>query len=208
MSSGQKLPLTEAWPLLLLFCLQETRGQRFCAPGAKFPQILPATNKTVWGSSREGCQAHFSNGSLSHRLESHPRYSGHGWSVGVDIVGAATGLPLDGVQSQLSLPKAEPLQAGPAPKPDAVYPGAPGLYLPVSLTSVPIDTSRSHQQDGKLTGDHWSLGLTHTAGGHIIQLLPPATLGSVSCSMAASIHPGSETALRPTWPLCLQEGKG
>ena len=38
------------------------------------------------------------------------------------------------------------MQAGPAPKPDAVHPGAPGLYFPVSLTSVPKDTSRSHQQ--------------------------------------------------------------
>lgn len=201
MSSGRKLPLMEAWPLLpLLFCLQEMKGQRFCAPGTKFPQILSATSKTVWGPSRERCQAHFSNGSLSHRRESCSRYSGHWWSVGVEIVGASTGLHLDRVQSQLSLPKAEPMQPGPAPKPDAVHPGAPGLYFPVSLTSVPIDTSRSHQQDGKLTGDHWSPGLTHMRGGHIIQLLPPATLGWVSYSLAVSIHPGAETALRPTWP--------
>lgn len=130
------------------------------------------------------------------------------WSQVVSRGGHSRGInwpSFGSVQSQLSLPKAEPMQAGPAPKPDAAHSGAPGLYFPVSLTSVPIDTSRSHQQDGKLTMDHCSLGLTHMGGGCIVQLLLPATLGWVSYSLTVSIHPG---ALRPTWPLCLQERRG
>lgn len=193
MSSGRKLPLMEAWPLLpLLFCLLEMRGTKvLCTWHEVSPNPVCNQQDSVWGPPGRGVRPTFQMCLSLTQQESYPRYSGHRWSVGVDIVGASTGLSLNQVQSQ---------QAGPAPKPDAVHPGAPG-----SLASVPKDTSRSQKQDGKLTGDHGSPGLTHMGGGRIVQLLPPATLGWVSYSLTVSIHPD---ALRPTWPLCLQERRG